>query len=90
MTNIGTVASILCLCTRGTRLLQLLWSIGAASLARQTLYRLAAGCESVKGLSRETKEVPQPCNLVGNSMNIQEENSAHYFRVQSERELTLD
>ena len=47
------------------------------------------GCESVKGLSRETK-VPQPCNLDGNSMNIQEENSAHYFRLQSERELTLD
>ena len=25
--------------------------------------------------------VPQPCNLDGISMNIQEENSAHYFRV---------
>ena len=33
--------------------------------------------------------VPQPCNLDGISMNIQEENSARYFRVQSEREQTL-
>ena len=33
--------------------------------------------------------VPQPCNLDGISMNIQEENSAHYFRVQSECEQTL-
>ena len=33
--------------------------------------------------------MPQPCNLDGISMNIQEENSAHYFRVQSEREQTL-
>ena len=33
--------------------------------------------------------VPQPCNLDGISMNIQEENSALYFRVQSEREQTL-
>ena len=32
---------------------------------------------------------PQPCNLDGISMNIQEENSARYFRVQSEREQTL-
>ena len=34
----------------------------------------------------------QPCNLDGISMEflcIQEENSAHYFRVQSEREQTL-
>ena len=30
--------------------------------------------------------VPQPCNLDG--MNIQEENSARYFQVQSEREQT--
>ena len=34
-------------------------------------------------------QVPQPCNIDGISMNIQEENSAHYFRVQSEREQTL-
>ena len=34
-------------------------------------------------------QVPQPCNLDGISMNIQEKNSAHYFRVQSEREQTL-
>ena len=33
--------------------------------------------------------MPQPCNLDGISMNIQEENSAHYFRVQSEREQTF-
>ena len=33
--------------------------------------------------------MPQPCNLDGISMNILEENSAHYFRVQSEREQTL-
>ena len=33
--------------------------------------------------------VPQPCNLDGISMNIQEENSARYFRVQSECEQTL-
>ena len=33
--------------------------------------------------------MPQPCNLDGISMNIQEENSAHYFRVQSERKQTL-
>ena len=33
--------------------------------------------------------VPQPCNLDGISMNIHEENSIHYFRVQSEREQTL-
>ena len=33
--------------------------------------------------------VPQRCNLDGISMNIQEENSALYFRVQSEREQTL-
>ena len=32
--------------------------------------------------------MPQPCNLDGISMNIQEENSAHYFRVQSECEQT--
>ena len=32
--------------------------------------------------------VPQPCNLDGISMKIQEENSACYFRVQSEREQT--
>ena len=32
---------------------------------------------------------PQRCNLDGISMNIQEENSALYFRVQSEREQTL-
>ena len=33
--------------------------------------------------------VPQPCNLDGISKNIQEENSARYFRVQSEREQTF-
>ena len=33
--------------------------------------------------------MPQPCNLDGISMNIQEENSAHYLPVQSEREQTL-
>ena len=33
--------------------------------------------------------MPQPCNLDGISMNIQEENSARYFRVQSEHEHTL-
>ena len=33
--------------------------------------------------------MPQPCNLDGISMNIQEENSAHYFWVQSECEQTL-
>ena len=33
--------------------------------------------------------LPQPCNLDGISMNIQEENSARYFRVQSECEQTL-
>ena len=33
--------------------------------------------------------MPQPCNLDGISMNIQEENSAHYFRVQNEHEQTL-
>ena len=37
----------------------------------------------------EAYRVPQPCNLDGISMNIQEENSARYFRVQSEREQTL-
>ena len=31
----------------------------------------------------------QPCNLDGISMNIQEENSAYYFRVHSEHEQTL-
>ena len=31
----------------------------------------------------------QTGNLDGISMNIQEENSAHYFRVQSEREQTF-
>ena len=33
--------------------------------------------------------VPQRCNLDGISMNIQEENSTLYFRVQSEREQTF-
>ena len=33
--------------------------------------------------------MPQPCNLDGISMKIQEEDSAHYFQVQSEREQTL-
>ena len=33
--------------------------------------------------------MPQPCILDGISMNIQEENSAHYFRVESESEQTL-
>ena len=33
--------------------------------------------------------MPQTCNLDGISMNIQEDNSARYFRVQSEREQTL-
>ena len=33
-------------------------------------------------------QVPQPCKLDGISMNIQQENSACYFRVQSEREQT--
>ena len=33
--------------------------------------------------------VPLPCNLDGISMTIQEENSALYFQVQSEREQTL-
>ena len=32
----------------------------------------------------------QPCNLDGISKNIQEENSARYFQVQSEREQTLE
>ena len=34
--------------------------------------------------------MPQPCNLDGISMNIQAENSARYFPVQSEREQTLN
>ena len=33
--------------------------------------------------------MPQPCNLYGIYMDIQEENSACYFQVQSEREQTL-
>ena len=33
--------------------------------------------------------MPQPCTLDGISMNIQEENSARYFRVQSECKQTL-
>ena len=33
--------------------------------------------------------MPQPCNLDGIYMNIQEENSAHYFQVQRELEQTL-
>ena len=33
--------------------------------------------------------VPQPCTLDGISMNIQEENSARFFQVQSECEQTL-
>ena len=33
--------------------------------------------------------MPQPCNLDGISMNIQDKNSACYFLVQSEREQTL-
>ena len=33
--------------------------------------------------------VPQPCNLEGISMNIQQRNSAYHFRMQSEREQTF-
>ena len=33
--------------------------------------------------------VPQSCNLGGMSVNIQQKNSAHHFRMQSEREQTL-
>ena len=33
--------------------------------------------------------LPQLCNLGGMSMNIQRKNSAHHFRMQSEREQTL-
>ena len=33
--------------------------------------------------------MPQPCKLDRISMNIQEENSVHYFRVQSVLEQTL-
>ena len=43
------------------------------------------------GLSRQVSayRLPQLCNLGGMSMNIQRKNSAHHFRMQSEREQTL-
>ena len=40
-------------------------------------------------LRYEACQVPQPCNLDGISMNIQKENSACYFQVQSEHEQTF-
>ena len=47
---------------------------------------------ALSGLSRQVSayKLPQSCNLGGMSMNIQRtKNSAHHFRMQSEREQTL-
>ena len=51
----------------------------------------ARAAHALSGLSRQVSayRLPQLCNLGGMSMNIQRKNSAHHFRMQSEREQTL-
>ena len=53
--------------------------------------RFRAGSPALSGLLRQVSayRIPQSCNLGGMSMNIQRKNSAHHFRMQSEREQTL-
>ena len=51
----------------------------------------ARAAHALSRLSRQVSayRLPQLCNLGGMSMNIQRKNSAHHFRMQSEREQTL-
>ena len=51
----------------------------------------ARAAHALSGLSRQVSAylLPQLCNLGGMSMNIQRKNSAHHFRMQSERVQTL-
>ena len=51
----------------------------------------ARAAHALSGLSRQVSayRLPQLFNLGGMSMNIQRKNSAHHFRMQSEREQTL-